>query len=92
MFNVMGCIAPETWWAARRARLRVIVLIIVLGYITWLVEQQHYSLTEAAGGILLITAVAGVMIDRVVDGSKAVLGQLAALVQPQPPYPPCGRH
>lgn len=79
MKNVMGCLTAENWWADRRTRWRVIVLVIVLVGSGWLVEAQHLSVLEAGGALALLGLVAGLVIDWVVDGHRPAQATMIAL-------------
>jgi lipoprotein signal peptidase len=77
---VLGCIAPEKWWADQRAKRRTVVLVIVLFFYIWLTAVEHQNALEAASLIVVIGIAAGLVIDRVVDGHRSGK-ELAALLQ-----------
>jgi drug/metabolite transporter superfamily protein YnfA len=79
--NVMGCLSPEKWWAGQRARYRTVVLVIVLAFYGWLTTALRLSVLEAAGLLVVIGLAAGVVLDRVVDGTRPSGADLAALLR-----------
>ena len=69
--NVMGCLAPEKCGDDKRAKRRTVVLVIVLVFYGWLTTATQLTPLEAAGMLLMIGVTAGVIIDRVLNGSRA---------------------
>jgi len=78
---VMGCIAPDKWWADQRAKRRTVVLVIVLFFYAWLTAVEHLSALEAAGMVTVIGIAAGVVLDRVVDGNRPGNDDLSTLLR-----------
>ncbi|GIF08905.1 hypothetical protein [Actinoplanes siamensis] len=70
---VMGCLAPEKWWADQRAKRRTVVLVIVLAFYGGLIAFTRTALLEAAGILLAVGLAASVIIDRVVDGARTAV-------------------
>jgi drug/metabolite transporter superfamily protein YnfA len=68
--NVMGCLAPEKWWADQRAKRRTVVLVIVLAFYGWLTTVLRLGALEAVGLLVMIGLAAGVVLDLVVDGAR----------------------
>jgi lipoprotein signal peptidase len=81
MNAVMGCLAPEKWWADQRAKRRTVVLVIVLLFFMWLTTAQHLTVLEAAGMVVVIGVAVGVVLDRVVDGYRVSNAELSMLMQ-----------
>jgi drug/metabolite transporter superfamily protein YnfA len=79
--NVMGCLSPQTWWADQRAKRRTVVLVIVLAFYGWLTTALRLTALEAAGLLLTIGLAAGVVLDRVVDGTRSSAADLAVLLR-----------
>jgi drug/metabolite transporter superfamily protein YnfA len=78
--SLVGCLAPEKWWADQRAKLRVVVLVIVLTFYGWLTAVQQLTVIEAAGVLVLIGLAAGVVIDRTMGaGTRPAGNELAVL-------------
>lgn len=88
MNAVVGCLAPEKWWADQRAKRRTVVLVIVLLFYTWLTAVQHLTVLEAAGMVVVIGLAAGVVLDLVVEGRRVSSTELAALLQATTPGQP----
>jgi len=81
MNAVVGCLAPEKWWADQRAKRRTVVLVIVLLFDVWLTTAQHLTVLDAAGMVMVIGIAAGVVLDRVVDGHRLSDTELSTLLQ-----------
>jgi lipoprotein signal peptidase len=81
MNAVVRCIAPEKWWADQRAKRRTVVLVIVLFFYAWLTAAEHLSPLEAAGMVTVIGIAAGVVLDRVVDGTRPGSDDLSTLLR-----------
>ena len=82
MNTVMECLAPEKWWADQRIKRRTVVFVIVLVFYGWLTASTPaMTPLEAAGMLLMIGLVAGVVIERVVDGNRTAVNDLAVLRQ-----------
>jgi hypothetical protein len=81
MNAVVGCLAPEKWWADQRAKRRTVVLVIVLLFYTWLTAVEHLTVLDAAGMVVVIGVAAGVVIDLVVDGRRVSSTEISALLQ-----------
>ena len=76
---LMGCLAPEKWWADQQAKRRIVVLVIVLAFYMWLTVSTTMTPIEAAGLLVMVGLGAGIVIDRVIDGSRPASGEIAAL-------------
>ncbi|GAA2709048.1 hypothetical protein ACFY2R_18115 [Micromonospora olivasterospora] len=81
MNAVVGCTAPEKWWADQRAKRRTVVLVIVLVFFTWLTGVEQLNVLEAAGLVAVIGIAAGMVIDRVIDGNRSSGEDLATLLR-----------
>jgi drug/metabolite transporter superfamily protein YnfA len=88
MNAVMGCLAPENWWADQRAKRRTVVLVIVLLFYVWLTTVEHLTVLEAAGMVVVIGVAAGVVLDLVVEGRRVSNTELSTLVQALDPGRP----
>jgi Ca2+/Na+ antiporter len=88
MNAVVGCIAPEKWWADQRAKRRTVVLVIVLLFYVWLTVAGHLSATEAIGMVVMLGIAAGIVLDRVVDATPLRGTELAALIKLAMPVGP----
>jgi drug/metabolite transporter superfamily protein YnfA len=76
------CSTPTgAWWANRRTRWRVIVLVIILTVFGWLIEAEQLTALEALGTMVVLSVVAGMFIDRVVDGGRLDAGGLATAMR-----------
>ena len=73
------CTSTDKWWSDQRAKRRTAVLVIVLFFYTWLTGIEHLNQLEAAGLIAVIGIASGMVIDRVVDGSRPGSDELATL-------------
>lgn len=67
---IMGCLAPEKWWADRRAKHRTVILVIVLSFYGWLLAATQMTPLEAAGILLGVGLAAGIVAERFVDGTR----------------------
>jgi len=81
MNAVMGCSAPEKWWADRRVKHRTVVLVIVLFLYVWLLISEQLSPLEAAGMVVVIGLAVGIVIDRVVEPGRPGSTDVNALLQ-----------
>jgi hypothetical protein len=78
--TLLGCIAPDAWWANRRARIRVVVIVLVMGCFGLLVSQPDVTFNEAVVELLVGGAAVGIVVDVLIGGVRMPLRRLGGLV------------
>lgn len=80
METIFGCIAPDAWWANRRARLRVVVIVVVMSGFGLLASRPGVTFNEAIVELLVAGAAIGTVVDVLLGGVRMPLRRLAGLV------------